>query len=223
MQNADLTWTQDPGAVTELLSGEFFQPLGRSSSHQIWSSAMVVVPALRGLFGLDCDALRHTLRLAPNLPATWDRALLRNVPVGTARVDLELTRDSGRLLARARSAVPIVLCLAAESAPRDRECHSTAAAEHTLELPLPPVEVEVPHRLPPAGSDTGQLRVVSQHSSANRFDLELEGRAAASYELPVRLNRSGVRATGAQLAGGMLHAVFPADSGNQRLSVSFSW
>lgn len=32
MQNA---WTQDLGAVTELLSGEFFQPLGRSSSHQI--------------------------------------------------------------------------------------------------------------------------------------------------------------------------------------------
>lgn len=31
MQNADLTWFEDPGAVTELLSGAFFQSLGRST------------------------------------------------------------------------------------------------------------------------------------------------------------------------------------------------
>lgn len=79
LQNADWTWFQDPGAVTELLSGAFFRSLGRSTPHQIWSSAMVFTPALRGLFGLDWDALRHTLRVAPNLPATWDHARLRNV------------------------------------------------------------------------------------------------------------------------------------------------
>ena len=56
MQNADLTTMQDLGAVTELLSGAFFQPFGRSTSHQLWSSAMVVIPALRGLFGIDVDA-----------------------------------------------------------------------------------------------------------------------------------------------------------------------
>ncbi len=38
MQNADLTWAQDPGAVTELLSGEFFRAFGA----QHFSSAMVV-------------------------------------------------------------------------------------------------------------------------------------------------------------------------------------
>ena len=42
MRNVDLTWAQDPGFVTEVLSGRFFQPLGRSSSHQLWSSAMVL-------------------------------------------------------------------------------------------------------------------------------------------------------------------------------------
>ena len=56
--------------MTELLSGELYQPLGRSSSHQIWSSAMVVTPALRGLFGLDWDALHHTLRLGAK-SARW--------------------------------------------------------------------------------------------------------------------------------------------------------
>jgi glycogen debranching enzyme len=44
MQNADLTWAQDLGSVTELLSGAYFQPFGRSTTHQLWSSAMVLRP-----------------------------------------------------------------------------------------------------------------------------------------------------------------------------------
>ncbi len=56
MQNADLTWAQDLGSVTELLSGQFYQVLGRSTAHQLWSSAMVISPTLRGLFGLEWNA-----------------------------------------------------------------------------------------------------------------------------------------------------------------------
>jgi hypothetical protein len=223
MENADLTWAQDLGAVTELLSGEFFQPLGRSSSHQVWSSAMVLTPALRGLFGLDWDALHHTLRLEPNLPATWSRAHLRNVPLGTTRVDLQFTREGGRLIVQARSAVPSVLCLVGLGAPRDQECPTAAALDHTLELPLPAVEFEVPHELPPAGSLTGQLQVINEHSAGNRLDLELAAPAGTSYELPVRLNRPSVRATGAEIAGSVLRVRFPSGRGYQRASVSFSW
>jgi glycogen debranching enzyme len=61
MQNVDLTWAQDPGAVTELLSGDFFVPFGRSTSHQLWSSAMVITPTLRGLFGISVDAATKTI------------------------------------------------------------------------------------------------------------------------------------------------------------------
>ena len=68
MQTANLATTQDLGAVTELLSGAYFTPFGRSTSHQLWSSAMIVVPAIRGLFGIDVDAIRGTLALAPSLP-----------------------------------------------------------------------------------------------------------------------------------------------------------
>ena len=53
MENANLTKAQDLGAVTELLSGDFFVPFGRSTSHQLWSSAMVITPTLRGLFGIE--------------------------------------------------------------------------------------------------------------------------------------------------------------------------
>ena len=69
MENANLTWAQDLGADTELLCGDFFVPFGRSTSHQLWSSAMVITPTLRGLFGIDIDAQSKTITVNPHLPA----------------------------------------------------------------------------------------------------------------------------------------------------------
>ena len=222
MQNAGLSWSQDLGAVTELLSGEFFQPLGRSSSHQVWSSAMVVTPALSGLFGLDWDALHHTLRLAPSLPAAWDTAHLHNVPLGDARIDLDFARQGGQLVIRARSASPEV-CLVPQTAPRDHNCDATGAGAHELTLPLPAVEVGVPGALPLPGSRTVQLKAVGEQRDANRYALELEAPGGSEVGLPVRFNRTGVRVTGAEVAGSSLRVRFPAGDGYQRVSVVFTW
>jgi glycogen debranching enzyme len=223
MQNAGLTWSQDLGAVTELLSGEFFQPLGRSSSHQIWSSAMVVTPALSGLFGLDWDALHRTLRLAPNLPAEWDSAHLHNVPLGDSRIDLDFARQGGQLVIKARSAAPEALCLVSQAAQRDQACSGPAAITHQLTLPLPAVEVGVPHDLPLPGARTAQLKVVGEQREANRYQLELEAPGGSECGLPVRLNRPGVQVSGAELAGSNLQVRFPAGDGYQHASVTFTW
>ena len=85
MQNADLTWQQDLGAATELLSGEFFRWFGRSTSHQLWSSAMVVTPTVRGMFGLEWSAGANTLTVTPSLPAEWNEAKISGVPFAQSR------------------------------------------------------------------------------------------------------------------------------------------
>src|SRR5712664_3562414 len=54
--NALLALDGSLGHVTEVLSGDYYQPLSTSSPHQIWSAAMVVSPLLRGMFGLSTDA-----------------------------------------------------------------------------------------------------------------------------------------------------------------------
>ncbi len=74
MQNANLTRAQDLGADTELLSGDFFVPFGRSTSHQLWSSAMVITPTLRGLFGISINAQTKTITVNPHLPASGTHA-----------------------------------------------------------------------------------------------------------------------------------------------------
>src|ERR1700751_5310051 len=111
MDNLNLTSAQDPGFVTEVITGKFFQPLGRSSSHQLWSSAMVLSPAIRGLFGIDADAVHRNLHLQPHLPAQWDFAEIRNVRVGDDLYEITLKRERAHLVATVQSAEPSVLCL----------------------------------------------------------------------------------------------------------------
>ncbi len=111
MQNVGLTWAQDPGFVTEVISGAFFQPLGRSSSHQLWSSAMTLAPAVRGMFGVEVDALRHTMTVAPKLPASWDGAELRGVRVGDEMYTVTMRRERGRMIVNADAGRETVLCI----------------------------------------------------------------------------------------------------------------
>jgi glycogen debranching enzyme len=99
--NALLTYTNALGYVTELLSGDFNAPFGRSSHHQVWSEAMVITPALRGLLGLEAGAGGASLRFAPQLPAGWDWVEARNIAAGpNAHYDFSLARDRGRMTIR---------------------------------------------------------------------------------------------------------------------------
>jgi hypothetical protein len=91
--NALLAFDGSLGHVTEVLSGAYYQSLSTSSPHQIWSAAMVVSPMLHGMFGLQTDATTGTLTFGPHVPADWAWFAIRNVPVGTARLDLRYAKD----------------------------------------------------------------------------------------------------------------------------------
>lgn len=83
------------GYITELLSGDFNAPFGRSSHHQIWSEAMIATPVLRGLFGIEIE--NKTVRFSPQLPANWDSSEIKRVRVGAASYDFTLARARGKL------------------------------------------------------------------------------------------------------------------------------
>jgi Amylo-alpha-1,6-glucosidase len=218
MQNVDLTWTQDLGSVTELLSGEFYQPLGRSSSHQMWSSAMVIVPLLRGLFGITSDAQNNTLRLAPHLPADWDHAVLYNVPLGLSFVDLEYRRAGDHLTVRATSKGAKSFCVADRTQPPG-PCKDL----HTVSFPLPAVELAIPARLPLEGALTSQLKVLDEQISSRKTVFSLAASGGSNYDLPMRLNRPNISVQGAELRTGNLHVQFPNGPGYQTTTVTFTW
>ncbi len=214
MQNLDLTWAQDLGSVTELLSGEFYQPLGRSSSHQMWSSAMIVTPLLRGLFGLDWDAQNKTLRVTPHLPADWDKAALKHVQIGEASVDLAYQRRPGEWRVSAKSNSRICLA-AAEENPK--------SCVQIIEIRVPPVEIGIPAVLPGQGDKTHQLKVLDERAGGAHATFTFAAQAGSSYDLPIRVNRSNPKVTGAQIRSGRLHMQFPPGQGYQQLAVDFVW
>src|SRR6185437_9756155 len=82
------------GHVTEVLSGDYYQPLSTSSPHQIWSAAMVVSPVLRGMLGLATNAKTNTLTFAPHLPADWNSVGIHSLQVGENKLELTLTRTA---------------------------------------------------------------------------------------------------------------------------------
>jgi glycogen debranching enzyme len=222
MQNADLTWSQDLGDVTELLSGKFFVPLGRSTAHQLWSSAMVISPVVRGMFGLRWDALGSTLSVTPHLPADWQNATLRNVPFGTAHLDLKFTRTASDLIVEATHA-PQGLKLVSQS-------RGAKTQANVLRIPLPAVEVAMDHRLPEFGATTRQLKVLDQQAAAHSLTLSLSGIGGETYSLLLRENAAklNVQADGATVGADKdgvrpVSIPFPAAPGYVTKTVTFSW
>ena len=228
-QNIDLTWAQDPGAVTELLSGRFYQALGRSSTHQLWSSAMAFAPALRQLFGVEPDAPNHTLYLHPHLPPTWPEATLDHVRLGDGEYTLSYRREGSSLRVTATSPDATALCLrpAAEVPSAPQPCHAADARTHTLAIPLPALEVSFPdHALPMPGAETAMPHVLTESYTAHNASFLIEAPAGSTVVL--RVTRNGPTAHSAhtqdgQLTGDTLTTNVPAGSGWTQKQVTFSW
>jgi GH15 family glucan-1,4-alpha-glucosidase len=100
--NALLALDGSLGHVTEVLSGDYYQPLSTSSPHQIWSAAMVVSPLLRGMFGLSTDAKAATLTFAPHLPADWSSLSIDNLRVGENKLQLNFIKTAEGISLEAR-------------------------------------------------------------------------------------------------------------------------
>jgi glycogen debranching enzyme len=95
--NSLLTYSNALGYVTELLSGDFNAPFGRSSHHQVWSEAMVISPLMRGMLGTEVSNAGKTLKFAPQLPADWNDLTVRGIRAGNSTIDLLLKRTSGKM------------------------------------------------------------------------------------------------------------------------------
>jgi hypothetical protein len=208
MQNAELTWSGDLGDVTELLSGQNFAATG--TPHQLWSSAMVVTPILRGMFGLAWDAGTRTLTVTPQLPADWNTATVRRVPLGDALVNLTFTRRGRTLMVEATGASGLRL----RSRTPGTKIHA-AGGHAKLTIPLPAAEVAISQHLPEAGATTRQMKVLDEQSTMRSLTLTLAAPASAEETVVLRENASGLRM---KCEGGTLGA---AENGLRPVTVRF--
>jgi glycogen debranching enzyme len=214
--NALLALDGSLGHVTEVLSGNYYEPLSTSSPHQIWSAAMVVSPLLRGLLGLDVDAISHRIVFAPHLPADWEAVSVKHVRVGDCLVDLSLQRTldeidltatrsgSGECTLEFSPALSLRAQVLSAELNRRRtrfDLPKNAADQHvSVRIPLTSgnhkLRIRIrndfgltpPVKLPALGSTSEGLRIVSESWSPSHdtLTLNLAGRQGAAYTLGVR-------------------------------------
>ena len=203
------------GHFTEVLSGDYYQSFATSSPHQIWSAAMVVSPILRGMLGLQSDAEKHQITLAPHVPADWTSFAIRNVRVGEVRVDFRYRKTSDSveldtersgsddgwvefspafsLRAQVVSVQMNGRSLPFKIIPNNNDEHLSlrfpvnGRTNHLVIRVKNDFGLALANELPPLGSASRGLRVLSESWNASRteFSLELSGRAGSRYELSV--------------------------------------
>lgn len=212
--NALLALDGSLGHVAEVLSGDYYQPLSTNSPHQIWSAAMVVSPVLKGMFGLEKDAVKKTLKFVPHVPADWTDFKIANVRVGESRIDLsyhktltditlEATRTGGECEldfepALANSAWNIRLDVNGRQQTYDQwlsaeHFHMRVKAalkegKNVIRIRLAnDFGLSYAYRLPELGSASSDVRILSEEMSdlTAPMELETEGRAGATYDLGV--------------------------------------
>jgi glycogen debranching enzyme len=217
MENANLIKAQDLGAATELLSGDFYVPFGRSTSHQLWSSAMVITPILRGMFGIDIDAQTKTITVNPHLPAGWERALIKNLPVGTEKVDLFFAHGmDGQQTVEIQSG-------SKENVKLATSITGARKTKNGIEMPRPAVDVDLRFESAIQGDRTRSARVLSESFGDHRLTLTLEGRAGSDARLGYYLRdpNTKLNVTGADPDTERIYATYPGIPAPRSMTVHF--
>jgi glycogen debranching enzyme len=203
------------GHVAEVLSGDYYEGFATSSPHQIWSAAMVASPILRGLFGLQTDAEKHQITLAPHVPSDWTSFAVRNVHLGEARVDFQyhktpdsITLETTRIgtgdcwveFSPAFSLRAEVVSVEMNGRPLPFQIQTNAEDQHVsmriqvhggLNIVVIRVKndfgLALANQPPALGSTSHGLRVLSSswNSGRDRLTVEVSGARGVAYELGV--------------------------------------
>ena len=176
---------------------------------------MVVSPILRGLFGLQADAEKHQVTLAPHVPADWTAYAIHGVHVGAVAVDFQYRKAPDSIVLEASrtgrgdcwvefspalSLRAEVISVKMNGRPLSFKMEPNHNDQH-LHLRFPihggPNNVVVrlkkdfglsfSNELPPLGSSSQELRVISESWNAPRslLTLDVSGLAGRHYELGV--------------------------------------
>jgi glycogen debranching enzyme len=237
--NAFLAVDGSLGHVTEVLSGDYYQPLSTSSPHQIWSAAMVISPLLRGLVGLETDTASHRITLSPHIPADWSSFAIQNVRAGDITLDLQFQRTADEITLSIESSGTATLEFSPAVSPRAQivgaelngkrvpfkslknnfDQHVSvqaplASGKSTLRIRLRnDFGISYANSLPSLGSRSEGLRVISESWSADGLTLNTEGVAGTQYELAILNPEEIASVDGAEVRNGNLVLRMPVNQG----------
>lgn len=229
-QLANLGLDHSLGTHPEILSGDFYRPLGESVPHQLFSTGMVITPFVRGLLGLRADATKQTLRIAPQLPVAWETLKIKNYRIGSNRVTITARRssisnlrfeieknDDAELKLQMAPALPALAKVTKVTVDgksvkftqafygANTACQFEALLKRRTVIEITfkdGIEFDVPSPSPQLGERTTSLKVLEAATpGTNRLTIKLEGLPGRSYTLRFRGGLSIVSAQGGTIKG----------------------
>ena len=215
------------GRTPDFLSGVFYSPLEGSVPQSTMASAEFITAVVRGLFGLEADAVNRAVAFEPHLPAEWNSASVTNFRVGGERLDVSIDREGQRWtvnLRRSTEGAPIFVRFAPalplgatitrvqiddRDAPLQTE-ESPHDVHPVIEVPLSgsaTIEIEYTGGLEvitaserlDIGSRSEALRVLDFRRADRGYVLLVEGLAGGIYNLALRPGARIRAVTGAEL------------------------
>ena len=238
MANARHTTDNALGTVMELFSGAQNTWPQEGVAHQGFSSTGIVLPLVRGLLGLDGDALDRKISFRPGFPADWTLVSISNGKVGEAQFSLEYTRTKDsitlriksekavgfgfvfepafglgtKVLAATRNGAPLVY--AADERPSAQAVRPRAefalSGDDTVELRFVPApEVILPDVPTMTGDLSRGLRIIGSALAGRDLRISLEGLAGETYTLEILNGDRVASVSGGEFDGRKLKVTFP--------------
>ena len=223
------------GRNPEVFSGSSYEPLETAVPQQFFATSMALTPYVRGALGLEADAPRGVLRVAPRLFDRPGDVTALHVRVGGIVLNVSYTvRDSlfKALVRRVSGGGPLTLRFEPALAPGARVRAVTAGGRAvpfrvtsngraelvSFEVVLgdgvevavrhaPGWRLDVPAAAPERGERSRNLKVLDARVEGGVFVVAVEGLAGATYQLGV------VRPDGRE---GRETVTFPATGGDPR-------
>ena len=224
------------GEVPEVFSGDINQKLSEGYHHQGFSTTGYMLPFVKGLVGLNVDALTNTITFNPHIPANWDSIVLNQVRVGRHICGIILRQSEDGISVQFESSDSLAQCklLFIPEIPLGTKVKDVEIDDHPINRGQTDdahvtLEVSSGHRLtvnwkrsvvvlPPLlqtslGSTNHSLKVISQSLLAgepSKLRLVVEGKSGESYSLNLLNANDVVALSGAKLMKDCLGISFEA-------------
>lgn len=223
------------GHVPEVFSGELNQKLGEAYHHQGFSTTGYMLPLVRGMLGLEVDAIHNKIIFAPHIPNNWDNLVVRGIRVGNNQLHFELKKKEKSFELRAEKSGPddievefspglslgssLEVGTASEEHVQLRvfetgqDIHVTTTFRLRDRVELTPVmrpSVEfyiIPHQTFP-GATNHSLKILSQKLVEKKITLIAEGIGGETYQLGIRNQDRIASVKGAVVDGSVMKISF---------------
>ncbi len=231
------TFNHGLGTITEVFSGTHHVWPQEAVSHQGFSTAAVTLPLIRGLLGLEADAMARSLTFAPHFPGHWDKVQVAQIRVGDARFSLDYSREheTVRIEVTPQNAEGFHLrlepalglgCEVKDVTLRGESIayttrRSAQVTQVLCELPVhngplsigisfePTVEIFPLYSRSRVGAANSGLKILSLDRQGEGLRLEVEGLSGRSYELGILNPELITSISGGEVSDGRILLLIP--------------